>query len=73
MEHVYSCEILNHEETEINYEEINSENVKQISEVHRRFQKNMKKREQILNEIEERQKPHVILPQDPLYSVYSNG
>ena len=39
MEHVYSCEILNHEETEINYEERYSENVKQISEVHRRFQK----------------------------------
>ena len=65
MEHVNSCKILNPEETEINFEEIYSENVKQISEVHRRFQ--------ILNEIEERQKPHVILPQDPLYSIYSNG
>ena len=60
-----SWNFLNHEETEINYEAIYSENVKQISEVHRRFQ--------ILNEIEERQKNHVILPQDPLYSIYSNG
>ena len=30
-------------------------------------------REKLLNETEEKLNPHVILPQDPLYSVYSNG
>ena len=97
MEHVYSCTILNSEKTDIHYEKIYSENIHQIREVHRRFQKNLKRRERLLNEIEEeinyekiysenvkqisevlngieeRQNPHVILPQDPLYSVYSNG
>ena len=73
MEHVYSCTILNSEKTDIHYEKIYSENIHQIREVHRRFQKNLKRREKLLNEIEEKLNPHVILPQDRLYSVYSNG
>ena len=73
MEHVYSCKILNSETTDIHYEEIYKDNIYQISEVHKRFQKNLKKREKLMNENEGRRNPHVILPQDPLYSVYSNG
>ena len=73
MEHVYSCKVLTTEKIDIHYENIYSENTHQISEVHRRFQINLKRREQLLNEIEEKQNPRVILPRDPLYSVYSNG
>ena len=76
MEHVYTCTMLNSKTTDIKFDEIYSSNTKLISEVNRRFQNNMNKREEIndQNEEEIKLKTHAILSSDPLYSiVYSIG
>ena len=76
MEHVYTCIMLNNENADVKFEEIYSSNTKLISEVNKRFQNNMKNREEIMNknEGEIELKTHVILSSDPLYStVYSIG
>ena len=76
MEHVYTCTMLNSKKTVVKFQEMYSSNTKLISEVNKRFQNNMKNREEIMdqNEEETKLKTHVILSSDPLYSnVYSNG
>ena len=76
MEHVYTCIMLNSKETDVKFQEIYSSNTKLISEVNKRFQNNMKNREEMMDQNEEEMKlqTHVILSSVPLYSnVYSNG
>jgi hypothetical protein len=45
MKHVYTCAQLNSEETAIKYEHIYSNNIQQLSEVYKRLEHNMTKRE----------------------------
>ena len=67
--------MINSEEPAINFEEIYSKNIQTIDEVNKRFQQNMKSREEFTKEIEneENQNPHVIVLNDPLYSLNING
>ena len=73
--HLYECKVINSEEPVIKFEEIYSNNIQSIYEVNRRFQQNMNLREEIMKEIEneKNQNPHVIVLNDPLYSLYRNG
>ena len=75
MEHLYECKVINSEEPEIKYEEIYSNNIQSIYEVNKRFQQNMNLREEFIKEFEneQNQNPHVIVLNDPLYSLYRNG
>ena len=87
MKHIYLCKMLNLEEPEpgLEYEQIYSNNIKKIREINKRFQQNMKKRQELKEtEIEEEEKEkrkkmkYMKFPPcdplcDPLYLVYSNG
>ena len=82
MKHIYLCKMLNLEEPEpgLEYEQIYSNNIKKIREINKRFQQNMKKRQELKEtEIEEEEKmKNIKFPPrdplcDPLYLVYSNG
>ena len=63
MEHIYNCKILNNEEPLISYDEIFIGNIGEHVSILRRFEKNMKQREQIQNE-----NFHAFLDCDPLYN-----
>ena len=76
IEHVYIRIMVNSEKTVVQFQEIYSSNTKLIKEVNKRFQNNMKNREEMMDQNEEEMKlqTHVILSSVPLYSnVYSNG
>ena len=75
MKYIYSCKLLRSDEAETEYENVYSNNIEKILEVQKRFDENMKKRENLLKEIEDKEKlvSHAIQPCDPLYLVYSNG
>ena len=77
MNHIYECKKLNNEKPEVKYEQIYTENIKQIIKVHKRFKQNMKRRNELMDEIEQKKnnKEEILQcdPRDPLYSVYSNG
>ena len=69
MEHIYKCKLLNEVEPSIKYEKIYSENIKEIKAINERFQENMNRRQQMINEIEMKKNlPHDPIC-DPLYSV----
>ena len=51
MLHVYTCKHLNVEETNVPYENIHTGNLKEIVEVFRRFEENMRMREEIKNKV----------------------
>ena len=63
MEHIYDCKLLNNEEPIIAYNQIFKGNIGEQVTILRRFENNMKQREQIQNE-----NFHVILDCDPLYN-----
>ena len=49
MQHVYTCTKLNNEEPATKYEHIYSNNLQKLSEVYKRFENNMTKRENEMN------------------------
>ena len=63
MEHIYNCKILNEEEPIISYNQIFKGNIGEQVTILRRFENNMKQREQI-----QKENLHVILDCDPLYN-----
>ena len=63
IEHVYNCTILNKCEPKLEYEKIYSENIKEQKLIMKRFEINLKKRNEIKNNNE---------PCDPLDPLYSN-
>ena len=84
MKHVYTCTNLNSEEPAIKYEHIYSNTIQKLSEVYKRFEHNMTKRENETNENRNDEKQnetpnneknknngvsHVIHIRDPLYPV----
>ena len=84
MKHVYTCTNLNSEKPAIKYEHIYSNNIQKLSEVYKRFEHNMTKRENETNENRNDEKQnetpnneknknngvsHVIHIRDPLYPV----
>ena len=76
MKHIYKCKELNSEKPESEYENVYTNDVQKIQTVYKRFDDNMKKRENLMKELENEEKmvPQVIQSCDPLYSiVYSNG
>ena len=75
MKHIYSCKLLKSDEPETEYENIYLNNIDKIVDVQKRFDENMKKRENLLKEYEDKEKlvSHAIQLRDPLYLVYSNG
>ena len=76
MKHIYICKELNSEKPESEYENVYTNDVRKIHTVYKRFDDNMKKRENLIKELENEEKlvSHVIQTRDPLYRiVYSNG
>ena len=81
MNHIYECKMLNRDEPLTEYSSIYTNNIDLIKVVHKRFEQNIEKREQIMEKnekkIEQKEKeklsPPVIHTSDPLYAVYSKG
>jgi hypothetical protein len=81
MNHIYECKMLNGDEPEVEYNSIYKSKIDVIKVVHKRFEQNLEKREQIMEKNEskieqkekEKLKPPVIHSSDPLYTVYSKG
>ena len=76
MKHIYTCNELNSEKPESDYENVYTNDINKVHTVYKRFDENMKKRENLMKEHENEEKmvSHVIQSSDPLYSiVYSNG
>ena len=76
MKHIYICKELNSEKPESEYENVYTNDVMKIHTVYKRFDDNMKKRENLIKELENEEKlvSHVIQTRDPLYRIlYSNG
>ena len=76
MKHIYTCYELNSEKPESDYENVYTNDINKVHTVYKRFDENMKKRENLMKELENEEKmvSHVIQSRDPLYSiVYSNG
>ena len=69
MTHIYNCEILNSEKPNLKYDRIFNGSICEQIEVFNRFEENMKKRENILNE------KRTISPSDPpvIHCSNSNG
>ena len=70
MDHIYECLVLNEQKPELKFEEIFGKNVEKIKKVMKRFENNMKQREEL------KESNHVIPSGDPPYSVtivYGNG
>ena len=73
MNHIYSCKLLNKEEEILPYEKIYTGNIGEQVTVYKRFQKNMKNRENIKTKTKT-ENLHVIPNGDPLCNyLYSNG
>ena len=68
MEHVYYCDYLSKEKTEVRYEEVYGENVNEIKLILRRFERNLDERNKHLNK-KESKIGQEILDCDPLVSV----
>ena len=76
MKHIYTCNELNSEKPESDYENVYTKDINKVHTVYKRFDENMKRRENLMKEHENEEKmvSHVIQSSDPLYSiVYSNG
>ena len=75
MEHIYLCKILNKEEEQLPYKQIFNGNIGEQITIFKRFQKNMKERENLWKiEKQKNENLHVIPSGDPLYKyLYSNG
>ena len=69
MTHIYNCEMLNNDEPNFKYDKILNGNICEQIEIFRRFENNLKKREQIITENE------TVLPCDPtvIRCFISNG
>ena len=70
MDHIYECLVLNEQKPELKFEEIFGKNVEKMKKVMKRFENNMKRREEL------KESNHVIPSGDPPYSVtivYGNG
>ena len=68
MEHIYICKILNNEEQIEPYQKIFTGNIGEQITVFKRFQINMKEREQLLQKKMKNENHHVIPNGDPLYN-----
>ena len=76
MKHIYTCNELNGEKPESDYKNVYTKDINKAHTVYKRFDENMKRRENLMKEHENEEKmvSHVIQSSDPLYSiVYSNG
>ena len=62
MKHIYSCKMLKSEEPETEYENVYTENIDKILYVQKRFHENMKKRENLLKDNEDK----LVTPCDPI-------
>ena len=68
MEHIYVCKSLNDEEIQVEYEKLFCGNMNELTYILRRYEENLEKREQFINEKNEETASHVILT-DPLSSI----
>ena len=71
MEHIYNCKTLNSEETNIPYNKVFNGNIGEQVEIFRRFQTNMKQREQRITQNIDKETTtnfHAIQKCDPLYN-----
>ena len=75
MKHIYNCKYLNKEEPRLEYEKLFNGNISEQKCVSKRFEANMKTRNEYIDKLKE-ESDHVIHDSDPLYSVsveYGNG
>ena len=68
IEHIYICKKLNEEEAQVEYEKLFCGNMNELTYILRRYEENLEKREQFINEKNEETASHVILT-DPLSSI----